>query len=351
MKICYFGIYNPDYARNRVILKGLKDNNIEVIQCQSNLTGMRKYFDLIKKHWRIRHNYDLMIVGFPGHQMILLAKLLTKKPIVFDVFLSLYDSMVLDRQIYSIGSFRARYCLFLDKFSVKLAKVVILDTQKYIDYFVEHLNLPREKFVRLFVGADDSVMYPQSAKNLTGKFLVHFHGNFIPLQGVEYVIKAAKILEKESVIFNVIGGGQEYKKVKKIADNLAVKNVNFITAVSYEKLAEYINQADLCLGIFGQTEKTQRVVPNKVYEAVACHKPIITSRTDAIIELFIDGRNILLCNPADEEDLVLKIIKLKNNPELRTEIAQAGYELFKSKLTPAILVGGLINQLKQLCNL
>ena len=29
MKICYFGIFDPDYARNRIIIKGFQENGYE----------------------------------------------------------------------------------------------------------------------------------------------------------------------------------------------------------------------------------------------------------------------------------------------------------------------------------
>jgi len=79
MTICYFGIYDPNYSRNRILIKGLRQNNIEVIECNSRLHGIAKYIELAKKHFKIRKKYDLMIIGFPGYQAVILAKFLTKK--------------------------------------------------------------------------------------------------------------------------------------------------------------------------------------------------------------------------------------------------------------------------------
>ena len=50
LAVCFFGIYNPKYSRNRVLIQGLEENNIKVIQCRTELKGVIKYFDLIKKH-------------------------------------------------------------------------------------------------------------------------------------------------------------------------------------------------------------------------------------------------------------------------------------------------------------
>ena len=58
---------------------------------------------------------------------------------------------------------------------------------------------------------------------------------------------------------------------------------------SYQGLAQAINQADICLGIFGNNLKAQLVIPNKIYEAIACGKLVVTANQPAIDEIFQDG--------------------------------------------------------------
>ena len=99
MRVCYFGIYNKDYSRNRILIGGLRQNNVEVSECYSSKKGIFKYLDLAIKHWKIRNKYDVLIVGFPGYQVVPLARFLTKKRLIFDAFSSLYDSMALDRKL------------------------------------------------------------------------------------------------------------------------------------------------------------------------------------------------------------------------------------------------------------
>jgi len=345
MRICYFGTYQSTYPRNNILIEGLRQNKVEVIECCDRSTGIKKYWRLFWKHWKIRNNYDIMIIGFLGQSIIFFAKLISKKPIILDAFVSLYNTNVFDRKICKPKSFSAKYYYFLDKFSCYLADKVLLDTDSHIDYFVKTFNLPKEKFIRIFVGSNNSIFYPMPyIKRKKHKFLVHFHGYLVPFHGAEYIIRAAKILEKEDIVFQFITRFDlKFYELQKLVKQLNVSNINFIETVPYEKLPEYINRADVCLGVFGLTPKIYKVIPNKIFEALACRKALITARTPAIKELLTDRKNCLLTKPGDPWDLADKILELKNNPTLKQKIAQNGYQLFKTNLTPKILGAKLKN--------
>ncbi|OGZ34764.1 MAG: hypothetical protein A2174_02360 [Candidatus Portnoybacteria bacterium RBG_13_41_18] len=369
MTICYFGDYDSNYARNRVLLKGLKMNGVEILECVSAGSGLKKYWELFKKHHAIKNQYDILIVGQSmKSRLVWLAKLLSRKKIVWDAFYSFYDKYVYDSKLIAANSIKGRYYWIQEYLACKMADVILLDTNEHIKYFITEFNAPESKFIRVLVGTD---IEPDIQKNIapqhTNKleyvgmsrisevplteedgaiFLVHFHGKYIPLQGVHYIIKAAKLLEAHSDIkFNLIGSGQTYKSDMALAEELDIQNINFIGRVTFEKLTELMRQADLCLGIFGNTPKSYRVIPNKVYEAVALKKPIITAKTPAIQELFIDHQDMLLCQSASARDLADKILELKNNPALAESLAKSAYFKFKKYATPQIIAKDLIDKL------
>ncbi|MBP9822424.1 MAG: glycosyltransferase [Candidatus Pacebacteria bacterium] len=342
MKIIYFGAYDPQYSRNRVLIRGLKDNGVEVVECSDRSRSILKYLRLVFKYFRLKKDFDLMVVGFPGQEVMFLAKILTRKPIVFDAFTSHYGGHVLDRGTSSPKSLSAFYYKFLDRYSCLLADMVLLDTNAHINFFVETFGLPVGKFKRVFVGSDSSVFYPRPDP-LNEKVVVHFHGNYIPLQGVRYIIEAAKILENESIHFNLIGRGQTYDKDIDLAKKIGVKNITFIDRVGYSELADFMTQSDICLGVFGEKIKTGLVIPNKIFEALAMSKPIVTARTEAIQELLKDEENVILCQKGDPKDLANKIRELANSRDLRFKIGSNGGDLFSRALKEKIIAGDLIN--------
>ncbi|MEA3398214.1 MAG: hypothetical protein U9R06_00525 [Patescibacteria group bacterium] len=165
MRICYFGIYNAEYARNKVLIMGLKENNCEVVQCNVDprkRVGFKKFIKLIRKYREINNkNFDYMLVGYPGQTVVWLAKLLFRGPIIFDAFFSVYDSLVFDRKSCKPYSLTGIWNWFLDWYSCSLADTVLLDTNEHIKYFIKEFRIKKVKFIRILIGADTTIFRPK----------------------------------------------------------------------------------------------------------------------------------------------------------------------------------------------
>lgn len=350
-RVCLFGIYDPLYPRNRVLVQGFQGNGYEVVHCcvdPREHHGVTKFYFLIQRYFSIRKNtFDLVIVAFPGHTVVWLARFLFGHRIIFDAFVSIYNSNVEDRKRHSKFSLRGVWDWFLDWHSLRIASVVLFDTDTQIKYVAKKFRIPANKFRRVFVGTDDSVFRPRARTQKNDRFTIHFHGTFIPLHGIEYIIEAAKLIESDpSVVFEIIGDGQERRTIEsKIAKMGSGKNLRLLPKMSYEELAQSVSGADVCLGIFGMTNKATMVIPNKVFETLASERALITMSSDAIKEIAVDGQNMILCHPGDPRDLADKILLLKQDFELRNRIAEQGYQLFTKEFTPTILVKHLISDL------
>ena len=355
-KVCFFGIYDPNYSRNRVLRRGFEANDYEIVDCWSDpraSRGVFKYWKLYQEYKRLdlkRNPCDLNIVIFPGHTVVWLARLLFGPKFIFDAFVSLYDSNVLDRQIYSSFNPRAWKDFWLDWLAVSLSPTVLLDTEEQIKYFRRTFNLTTPKAIRVFVGTDDQYFYPSEETTILSseKFVIHFHGSYIPLQGVEYILRAVKRLQNDpTIVFRLVGGGQERRQMEVLAKELDLTNVLFIDYVDYDKLRGYLNSAHICLGIFGTTAKAGRVIPNKVFEALACGRPIITEDSLAIRELLSNGKDVILCQAGDDQSLAEAILGLKRDTSQQEKIGQSARKLYEEKLTPIKIVAQLLLDINQ----
>lgn len=349
MKVLFISGESRFYTRNAVILKGLKENGVDIIECTSSAKSylFRYLISIYKYILNSNKDFDVIFIGFFGQPLVPLMKILSRKPIVLDAFLSAYDTMCFDRKKFRPNSICGKFFWLLDWLPCQLADKIFLDTAEHIDFFVTTFSLNKQKFSRIFVGADDSIFYPQDKNNKTEKFNVFYYSTFHPLQGVEYIIQAAKILEfDESIKFCIVGKGLEYSKVINLAKKLKIKNVEFIDWIPYVELPSKIATADLCLGgHFSNIDKSKRVIAGKTFQFIAMRKPVIVGDNPANRELFENKKNALLVGHANPDALANGIQELKDDLDLRSKIAEEGYRTFNEMCTSKIIGTQLIEKM------
>jgi glycosyltransferase involved in cell wall biosynthesis len=350
-KICFFGIYDIEYPRNKVLIQGFEENGYEVVHCNVNpktYKGFKKYTLLYKKAKKLQgEKFDIIWVAFPGHTCVWLAKLLfPNTKIVFDVFISQYEANVSDRKVHKKGSFKAYKDWFLDWYGIRVADIVTIDTTEQIRLFQRNYGLNPGKAIRIFLSSALPVE-EYSRRVPDGRFLVHFHGSFIPLHGVEYIVKAAKILEEEKNIhFRLVGGGQQLQEMKELAVLLELQNLEFVGRVpEYVDVLKYLKESDVMLGMFAKSGRGHWIIPNKIFEGMVFGKAIITADTPAMHELLTDRENVLFSKPGDSDDLALKILELYHDEGLRKRIGSGARELFTQRLSPHALVRDFLKEL------
>ncbi len=348
LSVCYFGSYARKYSRNKILIDGLTKNNVVVLHCQSS-SGLFlwRYAELLRTYWPLRGSVDVVLVGFRGHLDMPLAWLLGRisgKKIIFDAFISIYDTYLNDRKIFSKYSIRAIFYYIVDWFAITLADHVVLDTNAQIDYFTRTFRQPRSKFTRIFVGGDDTVFVPRK-KRPKQYILVEWHGIFTRLHGLETVLEAAKRLEQNSQIrFLVIGDNPHFRISDRAHQLLTVKkpkNLLWERSLPLEQLAQRVTEADISLGHFGTTEKALNVLTNKIFHGLAVGNAVIVESSPASSELLTDGINCVFAKSGDAKSLAQKIEYLVENEDVRSRIAEAGHSLFFERLTNYKLGGEL----------
>jgi glycosyltransferase involved in cell wall biosynthesis len=245
----------------------------------------------------------------------------------------------------------SRFLKWLDRQTCNIADLLLLDTNAHIDYFVDTFGLPRDKFVRVFVGANEQVFTPRPRTRSQDDFQIIFVGKFTPLHGLPIMMQAAQRLKDlPDVVFHFVGAGQLSHEIRAIADELALNNVRFLDWVEYEQVPDCLAQADVCLGIFGATAKAGRVIPGKLYEALSVGKPVITSDSIAVRELLTDGENAVLCTRNDPEALSEAIRRVHNDRPLLDRIAKDGRQTYLANASEDRIGQTVADALRELIN-
>jgi glycosyltransferase involved in cell wall biosynthesis len=312
----------------------------EVVQVSDHRRFSRRTPALLRRGFAARA--DIILVGFPGHADVAAARVLSRlkrAPVVFDGLTSLWEAAVSDRRVTGARTLAGMRYRLEDRLACWLADLVLVDTQAHASYFRQELKVPTAKLRAVPVGADDDVMRPQPARTADDVFRVFFYGSFIPLHGVEHIVEAARLLERARLPaqISIVGTGQTREAVERSADEGGLSNLSFLGRRPYEELPRLMGQSDICLGIFGTTPKAARVVPNKVFDALACRRAVVTRDSTAAREWLTHGENALLCAPGDPEALADAITTLREDATLRERVADGGYRLFASEFSTSAL--------------
>lgn len=331
MRVVCWGTYDLGKPRNRILLRGLCEAGVELVEIHSDvwrgvedkghIAGTGRKLALMVKWlaaypgliWRyIRApRHDAVLVGYMGHLDVLVLwpfARLRGVPVVWDVFLSLYGTVVEDRRIVGRANPMAWLLFAGEWLACRAARRLVLDTGAHADYFARLYGIAFEKTASVLVGVEPEAFLPSAADPGDGDDLtVLFYGQFIPLHGIDTIVHAARAAGDERIRWILIGRGQEEDRIRQLLAE-APANVEWIEWVEYRELRDHIARADICLGIFGDTDKAARVIPNKVFQILCAGAPLITRDSPAIRELLSpDMPGVYLVPPGDPEALLAAV--------------------------------------------
>lgn len=367
LRVCYFGTYRANYVRNQVILEGLRRQGIIVEECHSILWRsvadrveqagggwknprfwlrvIRAYWELWRKHVKAPP-YDIMLVGYPGQFDVYLGRLLSwwrRKPMALDILMSLH-LIAEERGLTQKSPITGKIIFWLEKGGLKLPDLLIADTPEYRDYYCHKYNLPPDRFQLVPLGVDDGIYYPRPDQHPPNDyFRVIYYGTFIPLHGVETMIRAAAELRDHSNIrFDFYGDGQERPLAENLARELGLENVQFCGWIDKEKLPDEIAQSHLCLGVFGATKQSRCTIQNKIWEGMIMQRPVITGDSETTRQELTHKKHLYLVERANPKALAAGILDIQKNPELQQQMVAAAYQRVQANTITA--TGRLVKQ-------
>lgn len=340
MKFLFTGNFQPDYNRTDIIRVGLKKIGHQVV----DFPFKKKSKAVAQQLHELSRVVDLVYMpSFTHKEVGFVKKTIPDKKIIFDPLISRYLTKVYDYQTLSPYGLGALINYYIDKWSMQAADFVVTDTEAHRNYFHSHFSIPLDKMSVLYIGNNFEEYFPENPLTLNKKFRVGFYGGFIPLQGVMVILESARRLSgHKDIEFELIGTGFEYAKAQAFVKEHDLTNVSMPGWIKNPALRERINQFDVALGIFGLTEKSSLVIPNKIYHYVACARPVITKDSTALREIFMDQEDMMMIAP-NADALCNAIQKLKGLPEQARGMGLRAHALLKEKYSESHVAQKLID--------
>ncbi|MFZ0932624.1 MAG: glycosyltransferase, partial [Syntrophobacteraceae bacterium] len=235
-KVLFITPSDADYIRNRQEINILQKSaqHLDIIAPKDNHgvspTGIMRILSINLKVLAANiKKYDVIFIGgIPQLVAPFIQFRLRKKVLIIDFFISIYDTLVHDRQVLSPSNPLSRILKKLDMNALKAADRVIVDTREHAAYFSRMFGVDPDKMTVIYLEADKQIYYPRNVarpRDLIGKFVVFFFGAMNPLQGAEVILESAGILEGYGdVVFIIIG---PYEKIRGFERYSKLKNVRF----------------------------------------------------------------------------------------------------------------------------
>lgn len=324
------GNYGPDYPRNRVVREAVSALGHRWTQFKPLLSPLGD----VEAMLRGVAKPDLVWVPCFRQRDVLAAARFARRhgiPLVFDPLISAWDKQVYEREKFAPESARSQRLLAQEERQFAAADVVIADTDGHAEFFSDALDVPREKIVVVPVGAEESLFQaaPLASKSLEEPLEIVFFGTFIGLHGIDTLLDAIALHQGPSVRWRLLGDGPQREAcAARIAALQAAQPDLDIAIEGWRPLAELparLAQADAFLGIFGMTGKARRVIPNKVYQALALARPVITAASYAYPPALLadEAQGLFWCPPGDALALSAAVTRLQARRAELPQLAQA----------------------------
>ncbi|MGO1509099.1 MAG: glycosyltransferase family 4 protein [Actinomycetaceae bacterium] len=300
---------------------------------------------------------DVVVVGYLGHFDVLLARALFPSSTIVLDHLIFAATTAADRGVDD--RVRGTALRTLDRLATGAADVVVVDTEEHAALAAPAV---RERTVVVPVGApeawsdagrrradadagassDGSAGRRADAGASARTPSAIFYGLFTPLQGTVTLARALAELHARGVPLDVtlVGTGQDHDEVRRILDG--VDGITWLDWVAPGELPDLVAAHDVGLGIFGDTDKALKVVPNKVYQSLAAGCAVVTSDTPPQRRA-LDG-DALLVPPGDAAALTDALEGLLADPAAVADL-RARADRRARDFTPAAVTGPLWDRL------
>jgi glycosyltransferase involved in cell wall biosynthesis len=209
-----------------------------------------------------------------------------------------------------------------------------IKSSKKVTFTLESLrkayNIPVEKSAFIPNGVDTKLFCYRDSQQIKDQLgivedefvlgFVGFLGEWVDIELPLFALK--KLIEKNFKIkMLIIGSGDKFGYAKNLARKLGISdNVIFTGSVPYSQVPEYISFMDVCSLPFKRCEVSENALPLKLFEYMACEKPVISTPLSGVKEAV--GNKVIYAS--DVEELVQRIIELYHNNKLIHELGKVG---------------------------
>jgi glycosyltransferase involved in cell wall biosynthesis len=190
--------------------------------------------------------------------------------------------------------------------------------------YIQAYGVPDSRMRLLPSGVDTAMFSPGPKDESTGPTVL-FMGTIYRFSGLDRVIRDWKHLLEVHPAANllVLGAGEDQARLQSLAGEMGVaSHVNFAGMQPYASLPRYIRSSDVCINPFELNGITEKILPTKLFQYLACGKPVVATRLPGTTPFLAGEEEGVVYTGAD--DTVEALIKLLSDSAARATLGERG---------------------------
>lgn len=294
--------------------------------------------------------FDVVIATTPQFFCGLAGKYISKirrKPFI----LELRD--LWPESIIAVGALKNKAVIsFLERMEMKLYKStnkIISVTVSFKEKLVSR-NIDGNKIEIIYNGV--SLELFSNHKEIADKdlsaflesgFKIGYIGTIGMAHSIITLVNAAEKLRDNDIKFAIVGSGAEKKNIEDEIKSRNLKNIRIFPLQPKEEIPSIIEKLNVFCVHLKKKKLFETVIPSKLFEGMIMKKPILIGVDGESRKIIEDSKSGIYFEPENADDLIEKILQLKNNPNLLEKSGFNGFNLVTKEFNRKIIAEKYLN--------
>ena len=269
-----------------------------------------------------------LTIGLGG----LLIRLLRRVPMVFEVRDLWPESAVTTGVLTSRPMIRGLY--MLESACYRKAKLISVLTPAFGSNISSRYPIEPGRIRHIPCGVDPVDMSPvrysdaiRAKLGWAGKRVVLYTGAIGKANRLQQLVEAAKLLRTRSdLLISIVGAGMERELIERLISTNGLTNIVVQGPFSKEEMGPITASADICTAVLMKNDTFKTVYPNKVFDYMACGKPVVIGIDGIIRELVESVGCGIFAEPENGSDLAAAFERLIDDPDYAAQLGSRGRE-------------------------
>jgi glycosyltransferase involved in cell wall biosynthesis len=258
----------------------------------------------------------------PNYGVALLKKMFRGKPVILDIDdweMSMFEKYSAIRRWKTIlkpaGPFHTKW---IEKY-IRFADEITTVSTQLQQLFGRGIIVPHGKDTDYFDPSKFSRNELRKELVIENFKTIMFLGTVRPYKGLDDIVRALNMLDRNDIRLVVIGAGADPKYDHMLLE-LGREKVILKKAIPFNDIPKYLQASDLVVLPQKKTKQCYGQIPAKIFDAMAMAKPIISTKVSDLPQI-LDGCGIVV-EPSDIEALAEKISWVFSNTLEAEEMGQ-----------------------------